>query len=150
MRRAFHVMVHVMSTSCRRGCTTGLRCELVAMKMVLAFTLVAAESYFSGEGEERAGRDATFQVDTPAGPHARYDVTRPDAHHRWLFRCAGLEVRAWEHWGETTAWVLGPTEAAKAEATRLEQPTLGTAHAVSRPCDMKPRPLEESEKVKRV
>ena len=77
-----------------------------------------------GEGEERAGRDATFQVDTPAGPHARYDVTRPDAHHRWLFRCAGLEVRAWEHWGETTAWVLGPTEAAKAEASRLEQPTL--------------------------
>ena len=61
---------------------------------------------------------------TPAGPHARYDVTRPDAHHRWLFRCAGLEVHAWEHWGETTAWVLGPTEAAKAEATRLEQPTL--------------------------
>ena len=80
-----------------------------------------------GEGEEaeqRAKREATFQVDTPAGPHARYDVTRPDAHHRWLFRCAGLEVQDWEHWGETTAWVLGPTDAAKAEAPRLEQPTL--------------------------
>ena len=77
-----------------------------------------------GEGEQRAEREATFQVDTPAGPHARYDVTRPDAHHRWLFRCAGLEVQDWEHWGETTAWVLGPTEAAKAEAARLEQPTL--------------------------
>ena len=77
-----------------------------------------------GEAEQRAKREATFQVDTPAGPHARYDVTRPDAHHRWLFRCAGLEVQDWEHWGETTAWVLGPTDAAKAEATRLEQPTL--------------------------
>ena len=77
------------------------------------------------EGEQRrAEREATFQVDTPAGPHARYDVTRPDAHHRWLFRCAGLEVQDWEHWGETTAWVLGPTDAAKAEAPRLEQPTL--------------------------
>ena len=77
-----------------------------------------------GEGQQRAEREATFQVDTPAGPHARYDVTRPDAHHRWLFRCAGLEVQDWEHWGETTAWVLGPTDAAKAEAPRLEQPTL--------------------------
>eukprot|EP00927_Polykrikos_kofoidii_P060241 TRINITY_DN55274_c0_g1_i1.p1 TRINITY_DN55274_c0_g1~~TRINITY_DN55274_c0_g1_i1.p1 ORF type:complete len:430 (+),score=61.65 TRINITY_DN55274_c0_g1_i1:115-1404(+) len=54
------------------------------------------------------GKEEVFQVDTPEGPHGRYDVTRPDAHHRWLFRCASLIVKHWEHAGECTAWVLRP------------------------------------------
>jgi len=36
-------------------------------------------------------------------------VTRPDAHHAWLFACAGLEVEHRESGcvgGEVTAWVL--------------------------------------------
>lgn len=44
-----------------------------------------------------------------AGPHGRYDVTRPDEHHEWLFACAGLEVEHAESGcvgGEVTAWVL--------------------------------------------
>ncbi|EOD31751.1 hypothetical protein EMIHUDRAFT_231375 [Emiliania huxleyi CCMP1516] len=43
------------------------------------------------------------------GPHGRYDVTRPDEHHEWLFACAGLEVEHAESGcvgGEVTAWVL--------------------------------------------
>ena len=27
-----------------------------------------------------------WQVDVPDGPNGRYDITRPDDHHRWLFR----------------------------------------------------------------
>lgn len=50
-----------------------------------------------------------FRVDTPEGAHGRYDVTRPDAHHEWLFECAGLAVahaeRGCVH-GEVTAWAL--------------------------------------------
>ena len=55
--------------------------------------------------------ESFFRVDTPSGPHARYDVTRPDAHHRWLFRCAGLRVEHAERCinGEVTAWALAPS-----------------------------------------
>jgi len=52
------------------------------------------------------GKELQFQVDTPEGPNERYDITRPDDHHRWLFHCAGLVVDHWEHWDETTTWVL--------------------------------------------
>ena len=49
-----------------------------------------------------------FRVDVPEGAHGRYDVCRPDAHHRWLFRCAGLAVAAEELClnGEVTCWAL--------------------------------------------
>mmetsp|Transcript_80745 Transcript_80745/g.231980 ORF Transcript_80745/g.231980 Transcript_80745/m.231980 type:complete len:455 (+) Transcript_80745:59-1423(+) len=57
------------------------------------------------------GQEERFQVDTPGGPNGRHDITRPDEHHRWLFRCAGLEVEHWEHADETTAWVLRPASA---------------------------------------
>ena len=58
--------------------------------------------------------------------------TRPDAHHRWLFRCAGLRVEACEHCinGECTAWALAPMPATSpemAESTLLEQPKLQPA-----------------------
>ena len=79
--------------------------------------LVAKENRPLREGAE----GARFAVDTPGGPNARHDVTRPHAHHEWLFRCAGLAVEHWEHAGatETTAWVLRPTaEARAAEARR--------------------------------
>ena len=56
--------------------------------------------------------DGAFHVDVPHGPHGRYDVTRPDAHHRWLFRCAHLEIEHSEIEGEVTAWVLRPSTAA--------------------------------------
>lgn len=74
----------------------------------------------------RAGAEGSFQVDTPSGPNARHDVTRPHAHHEWLFRCAGLAVEHWEHAGatETTAWVLRPTEEARLGAARLASPEL--------------------------
>ena len=74
----------------------------------------------SGETEE-----GVFHVDTPAGPHARYDVTRPDAHHRWLFRCAGLQVEHSETCinGECTAWALRP-RAVDDASERLEAPSV--------------------------
>ena len=37
---------------------------------------------------------ARFQMDTPEGENARYDVTRPDAHHRLLFEHHHQEVWA--------------------------------------------------------
>eukprot|EP00607_Mallomonas_marina_P010695 CAMPEP_0182422014 /NCGR_PEP_ID=MMETSP1167-20130531/7604_1 /TAXON_ID=2988 /ORGANISM="Mallomonas Sp, Strain CCMP3275" /LENGTH=275 /DNA_ID=CAMNT_0024599715 /DNA_START=174 /DNA_END=1001 /DNA_ORIENTATION=+ len=37
-----------------------------------------------------------FQMDTPSGTEGRYDITRPRAHHEYLFRSAGLHVIYWE------------------------------------------------------
>jgi protein N-terminal methyltransferase len=72
------------------------------------------------------GTTESFQVDMPSGPNARYDVCRPDAHHRWLFRCALLVVEHTEHYGEISAWVLrastDPTT--QEEGRTLLQPTL--------------------------
>ena len=79
------------------------------------------------------GTEDDFQVDVPAGPHARYDVCRPDGHHGWLFRCASLVVEHSERHGEITAWVLRPAAAANdddaaaaiaEEGRTLLQPTL--------------------------
>lgn len=47
-----------------------------------------------------------FAIDKPAGQHRRYDVTRPDEHHEWLFSCAGLKVIQREIWQETSVWML--------------------------------------------
>ncbi|CAK0795445.1 unnamed protein product [Prorocentrum cordatum] len=60
-------------------------------------------------GSGAVSEDA-FRVDMPGGPHGRYDVTRPDAHHLWLFRCAGLSVEHSEQClgGEVTTWALTP------------------------------------------
>lgn len=54
------------------------------------------------------GKASRFEFDTPQGPNARYDITRPDAHHAWLFAKAGLDVLLSEHYDETTAWLLVP------------------------------------------
>jgi hypothetical protein len=54
-----------------------------------------------------AGHDERmFQVDTPSGEHGRYDITRPDGHHRTLFSRAGLEILELERGVETNFWVL--------------------------------------------
>jgi hypothetical protein len=52
------------------------------------------------------GKASRFEFDTPAGPNARFDITRPDAHHAWLFSQAGLDVIHSEHYDETTTWQL--------------------------------------------
>lgn len=54
------------------------------------------------------GKASRFEFDTPLGPNARFDITRPDAHHAWLFAQAGLAVAHSEHFEETTAWLLVP------------------------------------------
>ena len=69
------------------------------------------------------GTEEGFQVDKPSGPNSRYDVCRPDAQHRWLFRCASLVVEHTERHGEITAWVLRAADDSK-EALTLLQPTL--------------------------
>ena len=51
-------------------------------------------------------REDRFQMDTPAGENVRYDITRPDAHHRLLFRLAGLEVQSMERGEETNTYEL--------------------------------------------
>ncbi len=72
------------------------------------------------------GTEEGFQVDKPCGPNARYDVCRPDAQHRWLFRCASLAVERAERHGEITAWVLRAADD-PAEALMLLRPTLDAA-----------------------
>ena len=71
---------------------------------------------------DTVGTTESFQVDMPSGPNARYDVCRPDAHHRWLFRCALLVVEHTEHYGEISAWVLRASTDPTIE--ELLQPTL--------------------------
>lgn len=55
-------------------------------------------------------REDRFQMDTPAGDHNRYDITRPDAHHRLLFRMAGLIVKSIERGEETNTYELRKNE----------------------------------------
>jgi SAM-dependent methyltransferase len=47
-----------------------------------------------------------FQMDTPGGEHGRFDITRPDAHHRHLFMSAGLDELHCHRGEETNTWVL--------------------------------------------
>ena len=47
-----------------------------------------------------------FQMDTPDGPHERYDLTRTDMHHRLLFQKAGLIVDLNEMGVETNTYAL--------------------------------------------
>jgi len=47
-----------------------------------------------------------FQMDTPDGPHERYDLTRTDMHHRFLFQKAGLIVDLNEMGVETNTYAL--------------------------------------------
>ncbi|CAB9499982.1 Lys N-methyltransferase 1 [Seminavis robusta] len=51
-------------------------------------------------------REDRFQMDTPAGEYSRYDITRHDAHHRLLFRMAGLTVGSTERGEETNTYEL--------------------------------------------
>mmetsp|Transcript_2185 Transcript_2185/g.2961 ORF Transcript_2185/g.2961 Transcript_2185/m.2961 type:complete len:243 (+) Transcript_2185:226-954(+) len=50
-------------------------------------------------------REDRFQMDTPAG-NERYDITRPDAHHRLLFQQANLRVDCAEKGVETNTYAL--------------------------------------------
>jgi protein N-terminal methyltransferase len=52
-------------------------------------------------------REDRFQMDVPGGPNERYDITRSDAHHRFLFQMAGLTVQSTERGDETNTYVLG-------------------------------------------
>jgi hypothetical protein len=45
-------------------------------------------------------------MDTPDGPHERYDLTRTDMHHRFLFQKAGLIVDLNEMGVETNTYAL--------------------------------------------
>lgn len=47
-----------------------------------------------------------FQMDTPKGAAGRYDILRPDSHHRLLFMQANLVVVGCEPDGETNFWIL--------------------------------------------
>ena len=52
-----------------------------------------------------AARADRFQMDTPVGS-GRYDITRSDNHHRWLFQRAGLTVSQTEEGVETNTYAL--------------------------------------------
>jgi len=54
-------------------------------------------------GSSRLNR---FQMDTPMGSEGRYDITRPNAHHQYLFAVAGLTVLEWEDGLETITVAL--------------------------------------------
>lgn len=47
-----------------------------------------------------------FQMDVPSGASGRYDITRPDAHHRILFQLAGLRVQHSQQNVETNTYAL--------------------------------------------
>lgn len=47
-----------------------------------------------------------FQMDTPTGTDGRYDITRPNAHHEYLFAAAGLAILEWEDGVETITVAL--------------------------------------------
>lgn len=52
-----------------------------------------------------AARADRFQMDTPVGS-GRYDITRSDNHHRWLFQNAGLTVNQSDEGVETNTYAL--------------------------------------------
>jgi len=86
----------------------------LASGLSAAGVLVLKENrpYLPGADPER------FQMDTPAGDNVRYDVTRSDAHHRALFKLAGLEAVEVHRGDETNTWVLcRPTLGAAAEGS---------------------------------
>ena len=58
-----------------------------------------------------------FRMSTPSGPKRRYNITRPDAHHRYLFQVAGLEVLDAMPAGETCFWTLRKIPDARATAS---------------------------------
>lgn len=51
-------------------------------------------------------REDRFQMDTPGGENKRYDITRPDAHHRLIFHRAGLRIEHVEEGVETNTYAL--------------------------------------------
>lgn len=96
---------------------------------VVSFLSRCAQSLVAGRGiiiikENRPawrGKASRFEFDTPQGPNARFDITRPDAHHAWLFAQAGLSVLHSEHHDETTSWLLVPSGGERSErATSLQ------------------------------
>lgn len=84
--------------------------DVVQALRQLANALTANGVLILKENRPTQGPACEFHVDVPEGAHGRYDVTRPDAHHRWLFSCAGLRELSFEHHDELTAWVLCPAD----------------------------------------
>jgi hypothetical protein len=56
-----------------------------------------------------SAREDRFQMDLPNGENERYDITRPDSHHRFLFQKAGLAVHTMERGVETNTYALKAT-----------------------------------------
>jgi len=74
----------------------------------------------------RNERYCAFAIDLPEGEHGRYDVTRPDSHHRILFHAARLQVVEVKRGDETVTWVLKPAKECG------DQHSLGRAGAEAR------------------
>ena len=53
-----------------------------------------------------SAREDRFQMDLPEGLNGRYDITRPDSHHRYLFQKAGLVVCLMDRGVETNTYAL--------------------------------------------
>jgi AdoMet dependent proline di-methyltransferase len=73
----------------------------------LAAGLVAETGYLVIKENRPFGtaRSDRFQLETPS-ISGRYDITRPDAHHRLLFQKAGLQVDITEQGEETNTYAL--------------------------------------------
>eukprot|EP00746_Dinoflagellata_sp_MGD_P015783 gnl/MRDRNA2_/MRDRNA2_135244_c0_seq1.p1 gnl/MRDRNA2_/MRDRNA2_135244_c0~~gnl/MRDRNA2_/MRDRNA2_135244_c0_seq1.p1 ORF type:complete len:316 (+),score=73.61 gnl/MRDRNA2_/MRDRNA2_135244_c0_seq1:80-1027(+) len=66
-----------------------------------------AEALAKKRGELPHGDPSSFFfVETPVGSNCCFDITRSDAHHRWLFSCAGLHVAANEWEDELVMYAL--------------------------------------------
>jgi len=61
-------------------------------------------------------REDRFQMDIPEGMNQRYDITRSDLHHRWLFQQAGWNVLYSERGTETNTYVLSPSSAVQSDS----------------------------------
>lgn len=77
-----------------------LKTLVVGLRPVVGVLVVKENRPFGTAREDR------FQMDTPDGVSRRYDITRPDAHHRWLFQKAGLVVDFTERGTETNTYAL--------------------------------------------
>ena len=51
-------------------------------------------------------RTDRFQMDTPEGPEGRFDITRPELHHKYLFQQANLDILMMEVGVETISFAL--------------------------------------------
>lgn len=78
---------------CLKTLAGGLRAKVGVL-------IVKENRPFGGAREDR------FQMDTARGANGRFDMTRPDAHHRLLFQKASLRVDHVERGVETNTYAL--------------------------------------------